>query len=585
MNGKFVKSILAISLIFLTFLPVFPVKGSLICAQSAGEYGSFNELYTALIQDPMNTEARFELARQFYLKKDYKNSLLHFSYLIPITDDGEITLYYERVKSEYETVLARENSRYLLLLESMPVNRATAELIYSNEKEMGEFDHSERVLTEYLRLEPDDKEIRLKLIELYLTLGKNEEAYKELSLFMMKYPEEEEANYTMYKLAAMLQKFTKRYDDFFYSNPKDESLIYLAYIEKNKKNEEAAIDYLQSYEGDDFLDPDLSNLLYLEQLGFVEKKEEKGNLLEEARDALLYGECANSSTLFNKYLEEYEPDSLLLREAAEANYCAGNYDIAADLYDDYFSNYIYNDDDLRKRAHSYQQIQENFLALDDYLDLKERYPEDEDVLVGLARTYNQAGIFYEAKRYYQLAADLYPTSFYILDERDQISDFHKRTFGYFPNIVGYSWGFQKGLEVFPKFSQYSDGDGFVRLSGGLATEINLLRILKLGAIIQRVSLENLNGGQNYTEYGGILKFSPVEFITLETYFGSMLFGSKEHHFEADISLKYNSELINGEIYYYSGDASKVFRHYQLTFNRIRSELYGGEAFVFFVTFL
>lgn len=581
MNGKFVKSFLVISLLFLTLLPGIPVIGTLSYAQSGRGYTSFNELYDALIENPMDTGARYELARQLYHKKDYKNSLHHLTCLVPVTDDGEITLFYENVKSEYETVLTREINRYLILLESMPVNKATAELIFNNEKEIGEFDHSERVFTEYLRLEPEDRDIRKKLIELYMILGKNEEAYKELSSYVIKYPDDDEANYKLYKLAAMLQKFTRKYEDYFYSNPKDESLIYLAYIEKNRKNNADAIDYLQSYEGEDFLNPDMSNLLYYEQLSYVEKKEEKGNLLEEARNAFLDGECKNASELFDRYFEQFEPDSLILHEAAEANYCAGNYENAAELYEDYFSSYTYNDDDLRKRAHSYQKTKQNFLALDDYLVLEERYPEDEEILVGLARTYNQAGIFYEARRYYQRASEIYPTSFYIIDEKDQLSEFEKRTFGYFPNTFGYALEYQKGMHFSPLFSQYSDSEGYVRLSGGVSTEINLLRILKLGAIIRRVSAENLNGGQNFTEYGSTVKFSPIEFLTLEGYFGSMVFGGNDHHFETEASITYHSELIEADVRYLSGDASRVFNHYQLVFNRIHTELYGGKAYIYF----
>jgi len=580
MNGKFIKLF-----IFIFLFPLLNTTAGKVILYSDNpsqeKTSGFNDLYKALIVNPMNIDARFTLAKELYNKGDYRASLNNLQYLISITDDDVILLFFNKVKYEYEEYVSREISRYMLLLESMPVNKGTAMLIYKNEKELGKFEHTTEVLTEYLRLDPNDLEVKKALVDVYLTGGLLEDAYSELQGINQKNPEDKESEYLMYKLAAVLKKYSKRYEDYFYSNPREESLIYLGIIEYSKDNVDATLDYLNAYDGKDNTHPDISKLLYLQQKNYKSELEIKGDLLQEARDALQFNDCAKSAALFAQYLDEYPADSTTLYEVAEANYCAENYKVAADYYTDYFNEFGSTDDLLRKRAHSYQESRQNFLALDDYLLLNEKFPDDEDILIGIARTYNQAGLYDVARTYYQKTADLYPTSFYILDEKDKVAPFNREVFAYIPHILGYSWDFQKKLELYPRYSLASDGEGFVKLKGGFYTEINLLRFLTLGTGIDRVSIENKSGGQNYTGVEGAFILSPLEFITLEAKFGMMLFGGNDSHFETNTKIDYHSEFIKGYISYFNGDASQIYNDEALVFNRIHAQEYSTGASIYF----
>lgn len=579
MNGSYRVSGRSYFLLFLIIMlpEVFGLGNFDLKAQSVN-VSTFSDLYDLLEENPMDTDSRYMLALAYYNQGNYKAALEQLSILEPVlSDNDEFTATYSNIKNEYNDELDREKERYLILLETVPVNKNIAQIIYANESEQNNFEYSENLILKYLEGYPDDTEMILSLADIYIRSGRSEDAYQQYQKLLSLQPDEESVEYKYYQLAAVLKKYSQNYKEYFEDSRADDAELWSAYVASQENDNESTIDYLNDYNGDDFTNPDITMLLFNIQKLFKPQEVIADNTLEEAKDALQFNECEKASELFEKYLNNYEGDADIFLDAAEANYCAEKYDTAAYYFTRYFDYADTTSELLKKRAYSYQMSGNNFQALDDYLYLESVSPEDEEVLQGLARTYKQAGLYDMSRKYYDKAIELYPTAFYILDESDSLKETGKRVNAFLPQIIGYDDSFEKRLNIEPVAEIYSDNEDFSLRNGGVSSKIRILTYLDFGLTFKRYSLESKEGVNNFNDLSGSIFVYPYDKIFIEGNFSILDFSEDEKYFNTTARAGYNSDFVSGAISFYKGDLVKKIYDSPLTFNRIPSTIYNGEV--------
>jgi Flp pilus assembly protein TadD len=236
----------------------------------------------------------------------------------------------------------------------------------------------------------------------------------------------------------------------------------------------------------------------------LDKRAEIGELVQEE-------DYDGALVLFDEYFEmDDNPPRQVLREYAQINLAAENYDTAIKTYDDMLTE-EYEEDIALDRANAYFWSGDSVEALNKFLELSENNPENYDIRMGLADSYvlNQE---------YSDADDIYDALLDEVEESDSVKANIIRQKKDMLPLYGVSAGLNSAfqfiipyrLSLIPTFTFYDDNHELTYYQYGLRAEVGLLRYFTIGGTWLCTDLFSLTNSQFFTELSGQLYFHPFE---------------------------------------------------------------------------
>ena len=233
----------------------------------------------------------------------------------------------------------------------------------------------------------------------------------------------------------------------------------------------------------------------------LEKREEIGKLVED-------GDYDSALSLYDEYFEmDADPTPQVLREYAQINIAAENYDTAIETYDRILDE-EYDEKLAYERANAYLWKGDSLNALNQFLELSEDNPDNYDIKLGLAESYILNQDYSEADDVYDELLDLTEDSTQVsyINKRKDMMPMYGVTAGLnsiFQFILPYN------LSFIPSFNFYDDNQDLTYFQYGLRAEIGLLQYFTLGGQWMRTDLYSPSKSQTFTELSAHAYFNPL----------------------------------------------------------------------------
>ena len=302
----------------------------------------------------------------------------------------------------------------------------------------------------------------------------------------------------------------------------------------------------------------------------MEKRSEIGELVnEEDYDGAL--------ELFDEYFEmDDNPSKQVMKEYAQVNIAAENFDTAIDIYNDMLEE-EYDDEIALERANAYLWSGDSLNALNKFIELSEKDPENFDAKMGLADSYyiNQE---------YGEAEDIYDE---LLEETEdsvqaELLKQKKDMLPMYGMAAGLNSAFQyilpTNLSIVPTARFYDDNQELTYLQYGLRAEVGILRYFTIGATWMRTHLFSSNpnyiaNSQVLTEFSGQAYFHPFKHFSIGGSLGRLNIEGEDYKRIGTIEARWFSDNLLLRAGYRDTDARLALFSPNLLYKRLDTYVY------------
>ncbi len=464
------------------------------------------EYKVKLAQDSTNKDAVINLGRYYSALQDYDSALtIYASYLNRFPDDQEVLFKYALAQADNRDFFKAQDKMRILL-----------------------------------KMDPQNLKYQLFMGQLDVWIGQNlDEAKSYLQNVLAKDPNNLSALVAMSSLSMQQNDFT------------------------------AAENYMAQIKTIDSESPELKTLQSALTMNKFRYKQEK-NYAILAKAEALYADhkCSEALPMYEEFLNNSDQNTIIEKEYADVNACAGQYQKAIDIYTDILNKgYDVNVD--YSRASTYLAMGDSVNALASFQKLVKENPDDFNMNLNL-------GDAYFRMHEYNKAEDVYDNmkSKMQLDS-SQIAMVDQR----------YKWmpvtGFRGILSSFPTYtlltpyaSYYSDNLGIRNNIQGLRVDLGLTTFLSIGAEGFRTSLSSNVAQLNVNSIRWDLTFRLTENLLFGINFGNSYYGNNYTQPIADVYAR--TEIANNYAVYanYSKlDASQIIYSPYLINFRINADMF------------
>ena len=280
-----------------------------------------------------------------------------------------------------------------------------------------------------------------------------------------------------------------------------EAIIALASLRLNEDDFEAAQELANRAKKIDPASTSLQKLLSNIEFKKLRAEEEKNlSILEDGRELFLEGKCKEALQYYENYLNISKPTSMLLKEYADVNFCAENYDKALLLYSDILKD-GYDYDVAIQRAKVFYMMNDSINAVYAFKEIVKEEPDDFDARIYLGDSFFKMKAYDSARAVYDtlLTWDLDSSEVALIQLRKKWFPVTgiKAALESFPNYIGFA----------PSAAFYSDVLGFRYFNAGGRLELGVSKVLAVGASFDRTYIENSTDSRPFSSIKGYLFFN------------------------------------------------------------------------------
>ncbi len=302
----------------------------------------------------------------------------------------------------------------------------------------------------------------------------------------------------------------------------------------------------------------------------MDKRSEIGELVNDE-------DYEGALELFDEYFEmDDNPSKQVMKEYAQVNIAAQNYDKAIDVYNNMLEE-EYDDEIALERANAYLWSGDSLNSLNKFLELLENDPENFDVKMGLADSYyiNQE---------YGEAEDLYDELLEATDDsvKAELLKQKKDMLPMYGMAAGLNTAFQyilpTNLSIIPTSTFYDDNQELTYLQYGLRAEVGILRYFTIGGTWMRTHLYTNNpyyyvDNQVLTELSGQLYFQPFKHFSIGGSIGRLNIEGEDYKNIGTIEVRWFSDNLLLRAGYRDTDARLALFSPNLLYKRLDAYVY------------
>ena len=257
-------------------------------------------------------------------------------------------------------------------------------------------------------------------------------------------------------------------------------------------------------------------------------------IIEQGRQQVMKENCKGALPYYESYLEQAEPNVLILKEYGDVNFCAKKYNMALEIYNSVLEET--DDYDVKlQRAKVYFAIGDSLRATREFEELVK-----EDSLNFEANLY--LGDSYSKIEEYDLAEAKYDSLLVWDLDSTQISMVELRK-GWIPRtgIRGILETFPNYIGIGPSAAFYNDNIGFKFTNLGVRLDLGVNSFLTVGLSFMRTNIRSLESSRYFTTFKGHLTFRFSDYLVGGIGFGPVSSGINESQKETELTLRYEQE--------------------------------------------
>lgn len=420
-------------------------------------------------------------------------------------------------------------------------------------------DSAEIIYNDYLKLNPNDDQIRFELAKKLSWFKKFEEAKMHADKLLSRNP----SNYDYQLLRGQIAVWSNKDLDLadsllnkvLINQPNNlNALLSLANLKALTSEYLLSENYISQIEKLDPANPDLIEIKYLVSVRQKQSEEEKfENLLKSARNFLSDKKCQQAISNFKDYLKRYPENKKVMVELANAYVCDSNYSNAIHIYD----LLINNKDDydlIKQRAKLYFWSGDSIKALNEFLKLYSLNKNDVEVKLFLADSYFKVKDYNNAKSIYSELLSSSPSSVLFKNRIKWLPDEYSSD----GSLSGLLSNFPNYTLFSPEYFHFNDNLNFKYNLYGLRTEIGVTPLLSLAGSFYRGSVSSSVLRRNFNSIFGTITLIPNKLFKGTFSFGQINYVNSRKQPVSEIKL--NSEIKNKysvSLYYKNNDAVQV----------------------------
>lgn len=501
---------------------------------------AIDKYYRTLRNNPADDDTRFLLVDELWKVNRMEEAFQQLEILAKNHSETP------RFEQKWDAMIAYRDSfytanteRYQQRLASNPSDREAVLKIGEFYAYQQLFDEAIDVYEEYMNLVPaakNDDELMFRYAQLTAWNRQFFKAMDPLDDLLVKHPNNLEYQLFRAQLAVWTGQdldIAETYLDNVLRNKPDniDAIIAMGSLQILKFDLYNAKNYLDRAK---LIDPENDAVLQFEtSLTFMEMRAEEQRIygiVEEGRQLFWMGDCYSSLSKYEEFMSLVEATPTVMKEYADVNACAGNYQTALSIYNDIlFNEYDYEVD--MQRASVYYQMGDSITALNEFKRISSDNPEEFLPTLYLGDTYGRMRQYSDARKVYQnmLKSRTDSSEIQIINQR----------IGWLPP-TGFGTmfvGFPSYFALAPTASFYADNLKFRATSYGLRAEMGLFSFLSAGASFTRTHLNSEVFNRTFSALRWHLYFRFSELVTASVGYGSSVTLGEADRTVYDISLR------------------------------------------------
>ena len=334
------------------------------------------------------------------------------------------------------------------------------------------------------------------------------------------------------------------------------------------------------------VDPNNNEVIKLEQnIQFQKLRYEEELLLKilnEGREYVMDGDYESAIPYYKDYLDQAEPNNLILKEYGDVLFGAGRLDEAKAVYDQVLDDGYYYEATLQRAKVAYA-LDDTSGAIRMFKTLVKEEPYEFEPRLYLGDSYSKAKLYENAREQYDTLMtwdDLDSTEIAMIDLRKSYLPVTglAAIFETFPNYIGFA----------PQGSFYSDNISFRFWTLGARMDLGFTYWLSFGVSYYKtqmnanaasldediVSTYNFTGDKTYTTFKGHLTLRFIDNVTIGASFGQANVGGFENRDESEAYINFEKkDTVKLSFQYTNSDAALILYSPYLIDNRLFTTYY------------
>jgi len=520
--------------------------------------------YRKLKRNPNDDETRFLLVKELIGANRYAEAYDQMQYLKP---NYENTTRYQNLWTEISDYVSNKIDNLETKLKEYPTDSTALHNMVGLYVGQERYSEAEELLKEYLDLVPGDADTRFEYAKVLSYDRKFADALEQVTKAI-----EDNPSAVKYKLLAGqleiwmngdLDKSQQYLEDYISVNPNDiNALLALGTLYFQKHNFDESKIYADKVAA---IDPKNEDLVHLKELLKNEKLREiadaKVARLNKGRELAKEGDYEDALPYYENYLDSTEsPTPEFMYELASVYAANKQYEDAISIYQKQLdNNYDYDKD--KELAKIYLAAGDSTEALDEFLKLSEKNPDDLETKLYLGDAYFQNKDYDKARKIYLSLEEAAPDSFAISDR-----------LGWLPRDKNDPLNYLLSYAIVNPFGYiFRDNLNFQLLYGGVNLEVGLYKSISITGSWYRGRVSNINDFIDFTTFNGRLNFNLDKFTLFALGYGiTKLKFVKDVPFYEGLFIREKKDYYKIAAQYNQGDASLLLYSPEL----IRTRLLG-----------
>jgi Flp pilus assembly protein TadD len=551
--------------------------------------------YRILRKNPDDLDTKFllvdELIKAERIEEAYTQML---EIRVDYSDDERFQERFDYVVDFRERVYRQRIADYTARVEANPTDKIAVQRLADYYQFLEEYESALAVLENYFIVVPDESDQQMRFQYAKIAAWDREFflAIDVVDQLLIESPDNLEYQLFRAQLSIWndvdIELIEPYLENVLSSQPRNiDALIAMGSYKLMEKDYDAAQMYADSAQSVDQYNTDLVTLQTNIDFQKLRAEEEaRYEILEEGRQLVVDGECESALRYYERYLEQSEPNYLIMKEYADVLYCAERYEEALDIYNNVLSGGYFFEASLQ-RAKLLYTIKDTTDALDAFRKLASEEPgEFEPYLYlgdafALAEEYDSAHAVYDSLMTWNL-------------DSSQVAMIEIRR-GWIPvtGLRGIITSFPASMGLAPSLSYYSDNTSFSFTKAGARLDLGVTEFFSLGVSFyktffnaQREKLDSniissleqqgypFAGSRTYTALKGHIFFNFSRELTAGFAYGSLNSEGETKEPETEMYLRYDDQTEDFWLLgsYYNSDATHILYSPYLIDYKLRATL-------------